>query len=58
MAVSTYMMRASENLRAQISLCKKIWVKFTDISDSTGAQYANRIMVGLPYPTNEVRVLT
>lgn len=58
-AVATYIMRASEKLRAQHSLCRKIRVSIrTGMFNPTEAQYANGIVVDLPYPTDDVRVLT
>ena len=58
-AVATYMMRASEKLRAQHSLCKKIRVSIrTGMFNPTEAQYANGVVVDLPYPTDDVRLLT
>ncbi|MBP3998320.1 translesion error-prone DNA polymerase V subunit UmuC [Pseudomonas koreensis] len=58
-AVATYMMRASEKLRSQQSLCKKVRIGIrTGMFNSNEAQYANGIVVDLPYPTDDVRVLT
>lgn len=58
-AVATYMMRASEKLRAQNSLCKKIRVSIrTGMFNPEEAKYANGVVVDLPYPTDEVRLLT
>lgn len=58
-AVATYMMRASEKLRAQHSLCKKIRVSIrTGMFNPEEAKYANGIVVELPYPTDDVRLLT
>ncbi|WP_460353001.1 MULTISPECIES: translesion error-prone DNA polymerase V subunit UmuC [unclassified Pseudomonas] len=58
-AVATYMMRASEKLRAQKSLCKKIRVSVrTGMFNPDEAKYANGVMVDLPYPTDDVRLLT
>lgn len=58
-AVATYMMRASEKLRSQQSLCKKVRVGIrTSMFNSNEAQYANGVVVDLPYPTDDVRVLT
>lgn len=57
-AVATYMMRASEKLRAQHSLCKKVRVSIrTGMFNPAEAQYANGVVVDLPYPTDDVRVL-
>ncbi|MGY2222433.1 translesion error-prone DNA polymerase V subunit UmuC [Pseudomonas gingeri] len=58
-AVATYMMRASEKLRAQQSLCKKIRVSIrTGMFNPEEAKYASGVVVDLPYPTDDVRLLT
>ncbi len=58
-AVATYIMRASEKLRAQKSLCKKIRVSIrTGMFNPEEAKYANGVVVDLPYPTDDVRLLT
>jgi DNA polymerase V len=58
-AVATYVQRAAEKLRAQRSLCKKVRVSVrTGMFNPDEAKYANGIMVELPYPTNDVRMLT
>ncbi|MEJ5056815.1 MULTISPECIES: translesion error-prone DNA polymerase V subunit UmuC [unclassified Pseudomonas] len=58
-AVATYMMRASEKLRAQGSLCKKVRVSIrTGMFNPEEAKYANGVVVDLPYPTDDVRLLT
>lgn len=58
-AVATYMMRASEKLRAQNSLCKKIRVSIrTGMFNPEEAKYANGVVVDLPYPSDDVRLLT
>jgi DNA polymerase V len=58
-AVATYMMRASEKLRAQGSLCKKIRVGIrTGMFSPEEAKYADGVKVDLPYPTDDVRLLT
>jgi DNA polymerase V len=58
-AVATDMMRASEKLRAQKSLCKKIRVSIrTGMFNPDEAKYANGVVVDLPYPTDDVRLLT
>jgi DNA polymerase V len=58
-AVATYMMRAAEKLRAQNSLCKKVRVSIrTGMFNPDEAKYANGVMIELPYPTNDVRLLT
>lgn len=58
-AVATYMMRASEKLRAQKSLCKKIRVSIrTGMFNPEEAKYANGVLIDMPYPTDDVRLLT
>ncbi len=58
-AVATYMMRASEKLRAQDSVCKKVRVSIrTGMFNPDEAKYANGLIVELPYPTDDVRLLT
>jgi DNA polymerase V len=58
-AVATYMMRAAEKLRRQRSLCKKVRVSIrTGMFNPQEAQYANGILIELPYPTDDVRLLT
>ena len=58
-AVATYMMRASEKLRAQKSYCKKVRVSIrTGMFNPDEAKYAKGVIVTLPYPTDDVRVLT
>lgn len=58
-AVATYMMRASEKLRAQNSLCKKVRVCIrTGMFNPEEAKYANGVVVDLLYPTDDVRQLT
>lgn len=58
-AVATYMMRASEKLRAQKSLCKKIRVSIrTGMFNPDETKYANGVVIDLPYPTDDVRLLT
>lgn len=58
-AVATYMMRASEKLRAQGSLCKKVRVSIrTGMFNPEEAQYAKGVVVDLPYPTDDVRLLS
>lgn len=58
-AVATYVMRASEKLRAQNSLCKKIRVSIrTGMFNPDDAKYANGVLIELPYPTDDVRLLT
>ena len=58
-ALATYMMRASEKLRSQGSLCKKVRVCIrTGMFNPEEAKYANGVVVNLPYPTDDVRLLT
>jgi DNA polymerase V len=58
-AVATYTQRAGEKLRAQNSLCKKIRVSIrTGMFNPEEAKYANGALVELPYPTNDVRLMT
>lgn len=58
-AVATYMMRASEKLRAQKSLCKKVRVCIrTGMFNPEEAKYANGVVMDMPYPTDDVRLLT
>ncbi|SDT00535.1 translesion error-prone DNA polymerase V subunit UmuC [Pseudomonas sp. bs2935] len=58
-AVATYMMRASEKLRAQNSLCKKVRVSIrTGMFNPEEAKFANGVVVDMPYPTDDVRLLT
>jgi DNA polymerase V len=53
------MMRASEKLRAQQSLCKKIRVSIrTGMFNPEEAKYASGVLIDLPYPTDDVRLLT
>ncbi len=47
--VATYMMRATEKLRAQLSLCKKIRVSIrTGMFNPEEAKYANGVLVDCP----------
>ena len=58
-AVATYTQRAAEKLRAQNSLCKKIRVSIrTGMFNPEEAKYANGALIELPYPTNDVRLMT
>jgi DNA polymerase V len=58
-AVATYTQRAAEKLRMQNSLCKKIRVSIrTGMFNPEEAKYANGALVELPYPTNDVRLMT
>lgn len=58
-AVATYTQRAAEKLRAQGSLCKKVRVSIrTGMFNPDEAKYANGALVELPYPTNDIRLMT
>lgn len=58
-AVATYVMRASEKLRTQNSLCKKVRVSIrTGMVNPFEAKYANGVLIELPYSTDDVRLLT
>lgn len=58
-AVATYTSQAAEKLRAQQSLCKRLRVSIrTGIFNPDEAKYANGILVELPYPTDDTRLLT
>ncbi len=58
-AVATYTQRAAQKLRAQGSLCKRIRVSIrTGMFNPDEAKYANAALVELPYPTNDVRLMT
>lgn len=53
--MAIYMMRATEKLRAQQSLCKKIRVSIsTGVFNPEEAKYANGVLVELPYPIDDV----
>lgn len=58
-AVSTYMGRAAEKLRAQDSVAATAHVYIrTNPHKEDEPQYSPGMMVGLPFPTNDTRVLT
>lgn len=58
-AVAAYTQRAAEKLRAQHSLCKKMRVSIrTGMLNPEEAKYANGALVELPYPTNDIRLMT
>ncbi|RIJ06660.1 translesion error-prone DNA polymerase V subunit UmuC [Pseudomonas sp. 91RF] len=58
-AVATYVQRAAEKLRAQQSFCKKIRVSIrTGMFNPEEAKYSNGAVIDLPYPTDDVRLLT
>lgn len=57
--VATYTQRAADKLRALGSLCKKIRVSIrTGMFNPKEEMYANGALVELPYPTNDVRLMT
>ncbi|MBD1555157.1 Y-family DNA polymerase [Pseudomonas typographi] len=58
-AVASYTFRAAEKLRSQRSLCKKMRVAIrTGLFNPDEAQYAKGVMVNLPYPTDDTRLMT
>ncbi len=58
-AVATYTSRAAEKLRAQQSLCKRLRVSIrTGMFNPDEAKYANGVLIELPYPTDDTRLLT
>ncbi|WP_150570759.1 Y-family DNA polymerase [Pseudomonas fluorescens] len=58
-AVATYVMRATQKLRAQRSLARKLRVSIrTGMFNPEEAKYASGVVVQLPYPTDDVRLLT
>src|SRR5450830_599969 len=58
-AVATYTARAAEKLRRQNSMCKKIRDSIrTGMFNPEEAKYANGIIVELPYPTDDTRLMT
>ncbi len=58
-AVSTYASRAAEKLRAQKSVCKRLRVSVrTGMFNPEESKYANGVLVELPYPTDDTRLLT
>lgn len=53
------MMRASEKLRVQGSLCKKLRLNIRmGTFNPEKARHANGVVVDLPYPTDDMRLLT
>lgn len=57
-AVATYTSRAAEKLRAQQSVCKRLRVSIrTGMFNPDEAKYANGVLVELPYPTDDSRLL-
>lgn len=58
-AVASYTARAAEKLRRQGSLCKKIRVAIrTGMFNPDEAKYAKGVVVELPYPTDDTRLMT
>lgn len=58
-AVATNTARAAEKLRAQGSLCKKMRISVrTGRFNPDEAKYASGVLVELPYPTHDVRLIT
>ncbi|KPW62699.1 DNA-directed DNA polymerase [Pseudomonas caricapapayae] len=58
-AVATYTQRAAEKLRSQNLLCMRIRVSIrTGMLNPEEAKYANGALVELPYPTNDVGLMT
>lgn len=58
-AVATYAARASEKLRAQGSLCKKVRVSIrTGMFNPDEPKFARGIICELPYPTDDTRQIT
>lgn len=58
-AVASYAFRAAEKLRGQRSLCKKLRVGIrTGMHNTDEARYATGVVVELPYPTDDTRLLT
>lgn len=57
--VATYTSRAAEKLRGQWSLRKRLRVSVgTGMFNPQEAKYANGVLVELPYPTDDPRLLT
>lgn len=58
-ALSTYVARACEKLRAQQSLCKKVRVSIrTGMFNPQETKFATGIVCELPYPSNDTRLIT
>lgn len=58
-AVASYTFRAAEKLRRQGSLCKKMRVAIrTGMFNPEEAKYAKGMVVELPYPTDDTRLMT
>lgn len=58
-AVATYAARAAEKLRGQGSVCKRVRVSIrTGMFNPDEPKFAKGMIVGLPYPTDDTRVIT
>ncbi|MFF7707976.1 translesion error-prone DNA polymerase V subunit UmuC [Pseudomonas sp. NPDC007930] len=58
-AVASYTFRAAEKLRSQGSLCKKMRVAIrTGLFNPDEAKYAKGVVIELPYPTDDTRLMT
>lgn len=58
-AVASYTFRAAEKLRDQGSLCKKMRIAIrTGLFNPEEAKYVNGVVVELPYPTDDTRLMT
>ncbi|WP_276584086.1 translesion error-prone DNA polymerase V subunit UmuC [Pseudomonas sp. RIT-PI-AD] len=58
-AVATYAARACEKLRRQESLAKQVRVSIrTGMFNPNQPRYANGVLVDLPYPTDDTRLIT
>ncbi|WP_040263564.1 Y-family DNA polymerase [Pseudomonas massiliensis] len=58
-AVASYTFRAAEKLRGQGSLCKKMRIAIrTGLFNPEEAKYVNGVVVELPYPTDDTRLMT
>jgi len=58
-AVAAYAARASEKLRAQGSVCKRVRVSIrTGMFNPDEPKFAKGMMCELPYPTDDTRVIT
>lgn len=58
-AVASYTFRAAEKLRAQRSLCNKMRISIrTGMFNPEEAKYAKGVVVDLPYPTDDTRLMT
>ena len=58
-AVATYAARASEKLRTQGSVCRRVRVSIrTGMFNPTEPKFAKGMMCELPYPTDDTRLIT